>query len=74
LRQIVDDGRVSDVMRPMFEKWNERNVTQFDVPRSSGDDCHETIEAQLAYLCDCGFRSVSSPWHQDMWAVLEAVK
>ncbi len=74
LHQIVDDGRVSDVMRPMFEKWKERNVTQFDVPRTSGDDCHETVEAQLAYLCDCGFRSVSSPWQKDMWAVLLGVK
>lgn len=74
LHRIVDDGRVSDVMRPMFEKWKERNVAQFDVPRTSGDDCHETVEAQLAYLCDCGFRSVGAPWRKDMWAVLEAVK
>lgn len=74
LLQIVDEGRVNENMRPMFEKWKERNVTNFDVPRTSGDDCHETSQAQLAYLCDCGFRSVGAPWQKDMWAVLEAVK
>ncbi|MEX0678504.1 MAG: methyltransferase [Pirellulales bacterium] len=74
LLQIVDDGRVSETMRPMFEKWKERNVTRFDQPRASGDDCHETVEAQLGYLCDCGFRSVGTPWRKEMWAVLEGVK
>jgi tRNA (cmo5U34)-methyltransferase len=74
LLRIVDEGRVNAAMRPMFEKWIERNLTRFDEPRVSGDDCHETIEAQLAYLCDCGFRSVGVPWRKDMWAVLEAVK
>ena len=74
LLEIVGDGRVSETMRPMFEKWKDRNVTRFDEPRASGDDCHETVQAQLAYLCDCGFRSVGVPWQQDMWAVMEAVK
>ena len=74
LLRIVDEGRVSASMRPMFEKWIDRNLTRFDEPRASGDDCHETAEAQLAYLCDCGFRSVGVPWRKEMWAVLEAVK
>jgi SAM-dependent methyltransferase len=74
LLRIVDEGRVSPTMRPMFEKWIDRNLTRFDEPRASGDDCHETVEAQLAYLCDCGFRGVGTPWRKDMWAVLEAVK
>lgn len=74
LLEIVDDSRVSETMRPMFEKWKDRNVTRFDEPRSSGDDCHETVTAQLAYLCDCGFRSVGVPWQQDMWAVMEGIK
>ncbi len=74
MRQIVDAGLVSPAMRPMLEGWQDRNVTHFDKPRSSGDDCHETIESQLAYLCDCGFRSVSIAWQKEMWAVLEGVK
>jgi SAM-dependent methyltransferase len=74
MREIVADGRVDISIKPMLEKWVERNVTRFGQPRSSGDDWQETIEAQLAYLCDCGFRSVSVPWHKQMWAVLEGVK
>lgn len=74
MRRIVDAGLVSAAMRPMLEGWQERNVTQFGQPRASGDDCHETIESQLAYLCDCGFRSVGVAWQKEMWAVLEGVK
>jgi tRNA (cmo5U34)-methyltransferase len=74
MREIVADGRVDIGIKPMLDKWQERNVTRFGQPRSSGDDWQETIEAQLAYLCDCGFRGVSAPWHKRMWAVLEGVK
>ncbi len=74
MREVVAAGQVSEPMIPMLEKWQERNVANFDQPRSSGDDCHETIAAQLGYFCDCGFRSVGAPWQKEMWAVLEAVK
>lgn len=74
LDRIADSGDVSEAMRPMLREWRHRNVTQFDKPRASGDDCHETVDAQLAYLCDSGFRSVATAWQKDMWAVLEAVK
>jgi ubiquinone/menaquinone biosynthesis C-methylase UbiE len=74
MRSIVAAGRVGNAMRPMLEKWQERNVTQFEKPRVSGDDCHETVAAQLAYFCDCGFRSVALPWQKQMWAVLEGIK
>ena len=74
MRQILADGRVDIGLKPLLDKWIDRNVTRFGQPRTSGDDWQETIEAQLAYLCDCGFRSVSVPWHKQMWAVLEGVK
>jgi trans-aconitate methyltransferase len=74
LRDIGERGLVSEPFRRMCETWEERNVKNFHVPRTSGDDCHETVEAQLAYLCDCGFRSVSSPWQREMWAVMLGVK
>lgn len=74
MRQIVAEGLVSEPMRPMLEKWQERNVTQFAKPRASGDDCHETIDAQLGYFRACGFQSVGLKWHRQMWAVLEGVK
>lgn len=74
MRAIVAAGQVEAAMRPMLEKWQDRNVTRFDEPRKSGDDCHETISAQLACFCDCGFRGVATPWQKEMWAVLEGVK
>jgi tRNA (cmo5U34)-methyltransferase len=74
MRQIAAAGLVNDAMRPMLEKWEERNVTRFDQPRSSGDDCHETVEAQLGYFRTCGFLGVEVPWREQMWAVLKAVK
>ncbi|MBI3838321.1 MAG: class I SAM-dependent methyltransferase [Planctomycetia bacterium] len=74
MRKTVAAGLVDDAMRPMLEKWIERNVDHFEQPRSSGDDCHETIEAQLGYFCECGFRGVDAPWHEQMWAVLQGIK
>ncbi|MGD9720307.1 MAG: trans-aconitate 2-methyltransferase [Pirellulales bacterium] len=74
MRHVCAAGLIDESFRRMCAKWIERNVEQFDKPRASGDDCHETIEAQLAYFCDCGFRSVSAPWQKEMWAVLLGVK
>ncbi len=74
MRNLVGAGLVNDAMRPMLAKWEERNVTRFGEPRTSGDDCHETIAAQLSYFCTCGFRGVGVPWQQQMWAVLEGIK
>ncbi len=74
MRQVMAAGRVNEVFAAMCDKWIDRNVGHFGEPRSSGDDCHETIRTQLGYLADCGFRSVSSPWQQAMWAVLLGIK
>jgi hypothetical protein len=74
MRRLVADNRISEAFKPMCEGWIERNVGRFDEPRVSGDDCHETIETQLGYYCDCGFRSVSVPWQKEMWAVMLGVK
>jgi len=74
MRHIVAAGLVNETMRPMLEKWEDLNVTHFGEPRTSGDDCHETIAAQLGYFCACGFRSVGIPWQQEMWAVMEGIK
>jgi SAM-dependent methyltransferase len=74
MRRVVDEGLVSEAMRPMLDQWRKRNVVDFDQPRASGDDCHEAIEAQLGYFCDCGFRGVNVPWQRELWALLKAVK
>jgi tRNA (cmo5U34)-methyltransferase len=74
MRHLVKSGQVGPPMSIMLENWCERNVTHFEKPRASGDDCHETVAAQLGYLCDYGFRSVRVAWQKDMWAVMEGVK
>ncbi len=67
-------GHLSDAMAENWKRWEERNLVNFDAPRKSGDDCHETIAAQLAYYRAAGFRSVDAPWQSAMWAVLRGVK
>lgn len=71
---LVDQGQIVATMRPLLENWRERNVNQFAKPRESGDDCHETLSAQLGYLRDCGFREVDAPWRKQMWAVMQGIK
>lgn len=72
-RQIAD-GRMSDAMVANWRKWEERNIARFDEPRHSGDDCHETIQAQLGYFRDAGFSHADAPWRRAMWAVLRGRK
>jgi hypothetical protein len=55
-------------------KWIERNVTHFGGPRKSGEDCHETAAAELAYLQSAGFAVVDCPWHRHLWGILRGTK
>jgi SAM-dependent methyltransferase len=69
---------VSGAIPPAFHSarlgWIDRNITHFGQPKKSGDDCHETIAAQLAYFRSAGFTSTDSPWQKDLWAILRGVK
>jgi SAM-dependent methyltransferase len=74
MRRVVDEGVIPLPMGDALRKWEERNVTQFGQPRQSGDDCHETIAAQLGYFREGGFAVADAPWHKQLWAVLRGVK
>ena len=74
MREICESGELSAQMRRTLGDWKRRNVDNFGEEKLSGDDCHETIEAQLGYLRDSGFVEVSLPWQQEMWAILRAEK
>jgi SAM-dependent methyltransferase len=74
MHRIIDAGQIPDAMTQALLKWEDRNVHRFDVPRTSGDDIHETIAAQLDYLLQAGFAQADSPWQKEMWAVLRGVK
>jgi tRNA (cmo5U34)-methyltransferase len=62
MQRIVAEGLVNEKMKGMLEKWADRNTNHFGEPRKSGDDYHETLETQLGYFRDCGFRAVDAPW------------
>lgn len=54
LQRVMADGLVPECFREGLRAWISRNVDQFGGPRASGDDCHETIDAQLAYCSAAG--------------------
>ena len=70
MQRLIDDDEVPGPMAEALSAWQSRNVDNFHKPRHSGDDCHETIAAQLEYLRSAGFESVGSPWRKGMWALL----
>ena len=66
----IADGRIPDGFRATLDFWHDRNIRRFDEPKESGDDCHETLAAQIGYLEACGFAKVESVWATKLWAVL----
>ncbi|MEX2173064.1 MAG: methyltransferase [Pirellulaceae bacterium] len=74
MRHGMADGSINPLMHPALDAWIDRNLTHFGEARKSGDDCHETISAQLEYLRQAGFARVDCPWLYGMWALLQGVK
>ena len=70
MQRLIDDNAVSEPMAEALVAWQFRNVENFDQPRHSGDDCHETVAVQLEYLQLAGFDTVRCPWREEMWALL----
>jgi tRNA (cmo5U34)-methyltransferase len=70
MRRSMQRGAIPQLFHPALEGWIDRNVRRFGEPKHSGDDCHETIDAQLGYLKDAGFASAECPWQCDLWAVM----
>ena len=74
MRRGMADGSVAPIFHPALNTWIERNVARFGQSKKSGDDCHETSQAQLDYLRSAGFATADCPWHKDLWAVLRGQK
>ena len=72
-REVIDTGKVAPPTAELLEKWVDRNVARIWEPRESGDDCHETIESQLATFADVGFVA-DCPWNRELWAILRGSK
>ncbi|MEQ8849201.1 class I SAM-dependent methyltransferase [Botrimarina sp.] len=70
----VATGAIPDTFRGVIDKWRRRNLGDFGGPRASGDDCHETVEEQIARLYGAGFADVSVAFRERLWGVLVAQK
>lgn len=70
----ISRGSIPSGIHAALRSWTQRNVTRFDQPKQSGDDCHETAEAQLQYLRAAGFGEKKVLWHKKLWALLSAKK
>jgi SAM-dependent methyltransferase len=74
MRGHMAGNAIPPIFHDALHGWIDRNVTRFGQPKKSGDDCHETIDAQLGYFRAAGFTTADSPWHRDLWAVLRGIK
>jgi tRNA (cmo5U34)-methyltransferase len=74
MRRHMASGGIPTIFHDALRGWIDRNVARFGQPKKSGDDCHETIDAQLAYFRSAGFAIADSPWQRELWAVLRGVK
>ncbi len=66
----IEDGRIPEEFRATLDYWHDRNIRRFGEPKASGDDCHETVAAQIGYLHDAGFAEVETVRAEKFWAVL----
>jgi tRNA (cmo5U34)-methyltransferase len=74
MRREMAGSTIPAAFHEALEGWIDRNVAKFGQPKKSGDDCHETIEAQLAYFRAAGFAAADRPWRGDLWAILRGIK
>lgn len=74
MRTMQDAGSIPAEMAEILDYWREKNIARFGQPKKSGDDCHETIDAQLGYLREVGFVDVDCPWQRQMWGILRGYK
>ncbi len=69
MRRLIAEGVVPDTMHETMNGWIHRNVDCFGQAKQSGDDCHETVEAQLGYLALAGFTDTNTIWQKSLWSV-----
>jgi tRNA (cmo5U34)-methyltransferase len=73
MERALAEGAIPFSFGATVESWKKRNLDNFGAPAKSGDDCQETIEAQLERLAVAGFES-RAIWSDALWAVLVAAK
>lgn len=73
MMQMIHRGCVDEVITRIWEDWRERNLIPA-VPKRSGDDCHATVDAQLAMLFEVGFPKPAQLWCRGLWSVFGGPK
>jgi len=74
MHSVMAAGLVGEPMSDALGRWEDRNINHFGEARRSGDDIHETADAQSAYLRAAGFARADVPWQRQLWAVLRGEK
>jgi tRNA (cmo5U34)-methyltransferase len=74
MRRGMTSGAIPPIFHDALHGWVDRNVTRFGQPKKSGDDCHETIDAQLGSFRSAGFATADCPWQRELWAVLRGAR
>jgi tRNA (cmo5U34)-methyltransferase len=74
MHSALERGDIPAFFKDTLDYWHNRNIRRFREPKQSGDDCHETVAAQLGYLLDVGFEQAQSLWAKELWAVVIANK
>jgi len=50
-----------------FDHWKQRNIDQFDRPKTKGDDLHESVLDQVRWLNEIGFSQVDIFVKYHLW-------
>lgn len=74
MNAAVDAGRIPASFGETIDHWYDRNIRRFGEPKTSGDDCHETIATQVGYLRDAGFADAKTVCAEKLWGVIIARK
>ena len=53
-----------------FSKWEQRNVTNIDVPKVKGDDIHESFVNQVNWLHETGFAEADVYIKYHLWCAI----
>jgi tRNA (cmo5U34)-methyltransferase len=74
MQRLMRERQVPESTDTILHQWLARNIDRFGEPRKSGDDCLETVEAQLGYYRQAGFSAADCPWQQELWGILRGNK
>jgi hypothetical protein len=62
------------LLKEQLEKWKARNIDKINIPKTSGDDIHESFLKQLRWLKKIGFNQVDIFLKYHLWALIGGEK